>query len=198
MDWLASRPGVGLASAGYNRRVTEPPKVVLHGKRFNVELRTVATRSGGSEQREVVIHPGAVVVLPLLPDGRVVLIRNKRFSIEQTLWELPAGTREPGEDPALCAAREVEEETGFRAGQLTPLLDFYTAPGISNELMHAFLATELTSTQQRLDETESIEVHPVTQEQLLQMIFAGEIVDAKTLATFLFFHAGGRSVRSGA
>jgi ADP-ribose pyrophosphatase len=164
---------------GYTRLVPENPKIVLHGKRFNVEMRAVPSRDGGSEQREVVIHPGAVVVL----------IRNRRFSIDQSLWELPAGTREPGEAPALCAAREVEEETGYRAGKLEPLLDFYTAPGISNELMHAFLATDLSQTQQQLDDTEQIEVHPVTQERLLQMIFDREIVDAKTLATFLFFRA---------
>lgn len=188
----SSEPGTG-----YTGGMAEKPTIILRGKRFDVEMRDVPTRDGQSEQREVVVHPGAVVVLPLLADGRVVLIRNRRFSIEQTLWELPAGTREAGEDPAVCAAREVEEETGYRAGTLAPLLDFYTAPGISTELMHAFIATDLSQTQQRLDATEQIAVHPVAQDQLLQMILTGEVVDAKTLATFLFFRARGQLAQRG-
>jgi hypothetical protein len=86
-------------------------EIVLRGKRFDIARREVATRGGGSELREVVLHPGAVVILPLLEDGRVVLIRNARFTVGQTLWELPAGTREPGEEPTVCAARELSRRS---------------------------------------------------------------------------------------
>ncbi|HEX6241737.1 MAG TPA: NUDIX hydrolase, partial [Polyangiales bacterium] len=137
-------------------------EVLLEGSRFHVERRWLARRDGGSEARELVVHPGSVIILPLLADGRIVLIRNYRFSVERTLWELPAGTRDPDEPVEQCAARELEEETGYRALSLTPLLDFYPAPGISNERMHAFAASGLSQKAQRLDDTEQIEVVPRT------------------------------------
>jgi ADP-ribose pyrophosphatase len=161
-------------------------EVVLVGSRFNVERRWVSRSDGGTEPREVVVHPGAVVILPLLDDGRIVLIRNHRFSVERTLWELPAGTRDPNEPVLACAARELEEETGYRAATLTPLLEFYTAPGVSDERMYAFVASGLTRTQQHLDATEQIEVFPLPADEVLGMLQRGEIEDAKSIATLLF------------
>jgi ADP-ribose pyrophosphatase len=161
-------------------------EVLLVGARFNVERRLLARRDGGVEAREVIVHPGSVVILPLLDDGRMVLIRNTRFSIERTLWELPAGTRDPNEPVHECAARELEEETGYRAAQLTSLLDFYPAPGVSNERMHAFVATGLTPTRQALDATEQIEVFPLAPAEVLRMVRAGEIEDAKSLTVLLY------------
>ena len=161
-------------------------EIVLEGARFNVERRWLPRRDGGVEAREVIVHPGSVVILPILDDGRIVMIRNRRFSVERTLWELPAGTRDPREPPLTCAARELAEETGYRAAQLTRLLDFYPAPGVSNELMHAYVASGLTPTQQDLDATEQIEVFPLTPEQVLRMLRAGEIEDAKSLAVLLY------------
>ena len=122
--------------------------------------------------------------------GASCSIRNTRFAIERTLWELPAGTRTPGEPVALCAARELEEETGYRAGELRELLSFYPAPGITDERMHAFVARGLVQTGQQLDETEQIEVHPTTREEVLRMIKANEIEDAKSIATVLFWALG--------
>ena len=161
-------------------------EVVLVGKRFNIERRWLPRRGGGTEARELVVHPGSVIILPLLADGRIVLIRNQRFSVERTLWELPAGTRDPNEPVEVCAARELEEETGYRAASLTPLLDFYPAPGVSNERMHAFVATGLTPSSQRLDATEQIDVAPLALPEVLRMLKAREIEDAKTIAVLLF------------
>jgi ADP-ribose pyrophosphatase len=166
--------------------MTKPPEVVLVGARFNVERRWLARRDGGSEARELVVHPGAVVILPLLDDGRIVMIRNQRFTVERTLWELPAGTRDPNEPVRECAARELEEETGYRAANLVPLLSFYTAPGVSNERMHAFVATGLTAVAQRLDATEQIEVFPLAPAEITRMLRAGEIEDAKSIAVLLY------------
>jgi ADP-ribose pyrophosphatase len=167
--------------------MSKPPELLVRGSRFDVERRLVPRRDGGSEAREVVVHPGSVVILPLLDDGRIVLIRNARFSVNRTLWELPAGTRDPKEAVAQCAARELEEETGYRARELEELLAFYPAPGIADERMHAFVARGLEPTEQRLDATEQIEVHPTAATEVLRMIKSGEIEDAKTIATVLFW-----------
>ncbi len=160
---------------------------MLKGARFDVERCWLPRRDGGVEARELIVHPGSVVILPILDDGRIVMIRNKRFTVERTLWELPAGTRDPNEPVLMCAARELEEETGYRAGQLTRLLDFYPAPGVSNELMHAFVASDLALTQQHLDDTEQIEVFPLAPEEVLRMVRAGEIADAKSLTVLLYY-----------
>jgi ADP-ribose pyrophosphatase len=163
-------------------------EVVLRGSRFNVERRQVPKRGGGTETREMVVHPGSVLILPLLDDGRIVLIQNTRFTVNRALWELPAGTRDPDEPVAVCAARELEEETGYRARELRELLAFYPAPGISDEHMFAFIAQGLEPTRQQLDSTEQIEVHPRPLAHVLRMIQSGEIEDAKTIATLLFWH----------
>jgi ADP-ribose pyrophosphatase len=172
--------------------MTQPPEVLVEGKRFRVERRAVPTRSGGHELREVVVHPGSVVLLPLVSDTRLLLIRNRRFTVGRTLWELPAGTRSPGEEPALCAARELEEETGHRARELTPLFDFFPAPGLSDERMFAFVARDLLPTAQRLDDSEYIEVHERSVDEALRMIREREIEDGKTIATLLFWHMNQR------
>lgn len=163
-------------------------ETLFRGVKFDVERRSVPTGAGGTAQREVVIHPGAVVVLPLLDDGRIVMIRNHRFAVEETLWELCAGTLEEGESPEETAARELVEETGYRAERLEPLTTFYTSPGICDERMYAFLATGLTEVGQDLEETERIEVELVTRERALEMVRSGEIRDGKTMATLLLHH----------
>ena len=164
-------------------------KRVFEGVKFAVDLVQVATHGGGTVQRELVVHPGAVVILGVLDDGRIVLIRNRRFAIGQTLLELPAGTLEPGEDPAVCAGRELIEETGYEASRIEPLCRFFTSPGICTEEMHAFVATGLRHVGQALEETEHITVVPTPPEEVLRMIQHNEIRDGKTIATVLFHHA---------
>jgi 8-oxo-dGTP pyrophosphatase MutT (NUDIX family) len=161
------------------------------GRRVRVEQRRVPRSDGRDELREMVVHPGSVVVLPVLDDGRIVMIRNRRFAVGKTLLELCAGTREGEEDPALCAARELEEETGYRAQTVVPLLRFYPTPGVSNERMTVFVARGLTKTEQRLDPSEQIDVEPLSIDDVLGRIARNEIEDAKTIASVLYFHTWG-------
>lgn len=150
-----------------------------------MEFQVVDLDVGGGRtlQRELVVHPGAVVILAQPSEREVVLIRNQRWQVGRTLWELPAGTLEPGEDPQLAAGRELEEEAGYRAGRMDKLGTFFSAPGISTEQMHAYRATELEQIGQRLEADEQIEVHAVPLEMARQMMLRGEIADAKTMAT---------------
>lgn len=162
-------------------------ETVLVGKRFRVDRLELPNRDGSTTTRELVVHPGAVVVLPLLDAETVLLIRNTRAALGRTLLELPAGTREPGEDVALTAARELEEETGHRAAELAPLTEFFASPGLTDERMHVFVATGLVPTAQRLDPSERIEVEPTPLSVALEHCRTGRIEDGKTLAALLFY-----------
>ena len=174
------------------------PRVVRHlihaGVKFDLELATRAGPGGEPISREVVRHPGAVIVLPVLdtPSGpEVVLIRNWRVSLEAWLWELPAGTLGRGEDPAACAARELTEETGYVAATLEPLCRFYTSPGLSDELMWAFVGRGLAPATQRLEVDERITVHPMALEGVMGMMRTGELLDAKSMVVMMFAERGG-------
>lgn len=161
----------------------------LHASKFDVLELPVPRRDGGSQAYQIVKPNDAVVLLPLLDAERVVLIQNRRHAVGKTLWELPAGTLEQGEDPADCAGRELVEETGYAAGKLTELTAFYTCPGFCTEKLTAFLAEDLTEAEQNLDDTEHIEPQIVTMEEALTMIRDRRIEDAKTIATLLFYRA---------
>ena len=160
---------------------------LLSTAKFSVERRVLNDPSGGAVQREVVVHPGAVVILPLLDRDHIVMIRNFRYSVEQELWELPAGTVEPGEPGIETARRELEEETGYRAERMTPLAEFFTSPGVMTELMRAFVAEELTPVGQRLEPDERIKVEVVTLARAKDMLTRGELRDGKTMATLGLF-----------
>ena len=160
---------------------------LLDGARFDVYAVGYPRRDGGSNRREVVVPADAVVIVPVMDDGRVVLIRNARPAVGASLLELPAGTLEPGEDPAACAGRELTEETGYAAAQIAPLTTFFTSPGFCTERMHAYLATGLTHQGQSLDETEHIEVEPTPLTSALGQVRQGAIEDAKTIAALLFY-----------
>ena len=162
-------------------------EVLLETALFKVARLSFEATDGGEVIRDVIEHPGAAVILPLLDDGRVVLIRNVRHTVGKVLWELPAGTLEAGEAPDACAAREVEEETGYRAGSLAPLTEFFASPGILNERMYGFLATDLVQTSQSLDDDEEIEVFPIPQWQVRDMLKDGHIEDAKTITLLLYW-----------
>lgn len=133
-------------------------------------------------ERELVAHPGSVGILALTDEQHVVMIRNRRYSLGEELWEVPAGTLEPSEPPAACAARELEEEAGFRAATLEPLARFHLCPGYSNECMHAYLARGLTQVGQRLEPEERIRVEVLPLYRVREMMLDGVITDAKTLA----------------
>ena len=164
-------------------------ELLVRGAKFNFERLTYAGAGGVTLARECVRHPGAVIILPILetPDGpRIVLIRNWRFSVESWLYELPAGTLEKDEDPAHCAARELSEETGYEAATIRPLCRFHTSPGLSDELMHAFIATGLRHIGQHLEADERVTVHPTPPGECVDMVRTGKITDAKTMLTLLW------------
>ena len=164
-------------------------RLVLAGERFNVHRMELSGSDGKTYHREVIRHPGAVVLLPLLENDKVVLIENHRATVGETLLELPAGTREPEESPETTAARELIEETGYHAGQLQKIHEFYSAPGICDELMHLYVATDLTEGQHAREATEQIENRLASRQEIMRWISDGTIRDAKTLVglyAFLF------------
>ena len=165
-------------------------KKLLEMPRFIVERREYDDGDALPIVRDVVVHPGAVVILPILEAGRIVMIRNIRQAAGERLWELPAGTREPGEPELETAGRELIEETGYRAGSIEPLAEFFTSPGILSELMHAFVATDLTYVGQQLEHGERIDVEPVEADRLRRMMRDGVIRDGKTLAVLGLYFLG--------
>lgn len=157
---------------------------LLTTPRFSIERLTFDVK-GVEQQRAVVRHPGSVVIIPLLGDGRVCLIKNHRVAVGETLIELPAGTLEPHESPVACAKREVIEETGYEAGSLLELTAFFAAPGILDEKMHLFLAEDLHPGEARREPGEQIENYVVSLEDALGLIASGKIHDAKTMVGLL-------------
>jgi ADP-ribose pyrophosphatase len=154
---------------------------VFSGKIFKVTRDKVSIPGKGEFIREIVRHSGAVVIVPLISETEVLLVKQYRFAAEAQLWEVPAGTLEPGESPRECAARELEEETGYRAGQIQPLLEFYSTPGFCDEFMRLFTARELTPGRQELDADEALVAERVHLERAKEMVATGEIRDAKTI-----------------
>ena len=149
---------------------------------YQGRLLAVEVLSRGVVSREVVRHPGAVLIVPRLDGDRLALVRNYRVAVMQRLWELPAGTLEPGEPPEIAAGRELEEETGYRAARIEHLGDFYTSPGFCDELMRVYTAEKLEFVGQRLEPHEDIEGGVVTVDEAMAMIDDGRIIDGKTIA----------------
>ncbi len=158
---------------------------LLRADRFWIERIGYEDLQGARRWKDVVRHPGAAVIVPVLEGGRVCLIRNRRVTVGETLLEVPAGTLDPDEPPEQCARRELEEETGYVAGEMTSLGWFYVSPGILDERMHLFAATGLRLSSPNRMPDESIENEIVTYEQSLAMIESGEIHDAKTIVALL-------------
>jgi ADP-ribose pyrophosphatase len=161
--------------------------ILFEGQRFRVERAVQVTPDGARHVREVVRHPGAVVVLPLLDDGRICFVRNYRVAVAETLIELPAGTLEPDEDPKETALRELAEETGYRAGRIEHLFTFWMSPGILDERMYLYLAENLTPGPMALEAGEDIRPLLCTWQEVLEMAERGDIRDAKTLVGLLHY-----------
>ena len=155
---------------------------LLSTARFDIVERSYRSPDGALHRRAIVLHPGAVTILPVFDDGRICLIRNFRPAIGRELFELPAGTLEPGEAPLATATRELEEETGYKAGKLEHLFTLYPSPGILDEKMHIFLATELTQGQTKFDDDEQITAKPFSFRDLRLQLKANNIKDGKTIA----------------
>jgi ADP-ribose pyrophosphatase len=161
----------------------------LHAKRDTVRL-----PDGKSATREYVVHPGAVVVVPLLDDGRVVMVRQYRYPIERVMTEFPAGKLDPGEDPLFCGLRELQEETGYTAREWAHAGAMHLAVAYSTEIIHIYFARGLTVGSQQLDHEEFVETTTATPAQLLDWCRDGAVSDAKTLTCTLWL----QNVLSGA
>jgi len=160
---------------------------VYEGPIFGIRRDKVIEPSGVRATREVITHPGSVVVLPVLADGRILLIQQYRHATRQYLWELVAGRMDPGETPKAAAARELIEETGYRAKRFRIFLDIFPTPGFLEERMFILLAEGLTAGKAEPEEDEKIISRSHDRKQLEEMIRGGKLRDAKSIAGILFY-----------
>lgn len=160
-------------------------ELVFAGKVIRLKVDQVRLPDGKTSKREVVVHPGAVAVLPITEQGNLLLIRQYRYSADEVLWEVPAGKLEPDEDPELAAARELAEEVGFLPGELVHRFSMFTAPGFCNELLHLYQARNLRPHEAECDADEFIEVAELDREEVRQLLASGKVRDAKTLVALL-------------
>ena len=161
-------------------------EAVYDGNLLHVKRDTVRLPDGNTSVREWITHPGASAVIPLLPDGRVVLVRQYRYPVQAVTLEIPAGKLDSaGEDPLECAKRELKEETGYTAEKYTMLTKVATTVGFSNEFIHIYAAEELAAGEQCPDEDEFINIVKVPLEEAVEMVGDGRIYDAKSIAAVL-------------
>lgn len=155
---------------------------IFSGKVIDLYVEDVELPNGKTSKREIVKHPGAVAILAVTDEGKIILVKQFRKPLERTIVEIPAGKLEKGEEPEYTALRELEEETGYTAKKLTKITAFYTSPGFADEIVHVFLAEELAVLEEKreLDEDEFVEVMEVTLEDALKLVESREVYDAKT------------------
>ncbi|MBO7725653.1 MAG: NUDIX hydrolase [Thermoguttaceae bacterium] len=152
---------------------------------FKLEKTWQLGRNGKKHTRYVIRHPGGVGILPILPSGEILLIRQFRVAVGRYIYEIPAGMREPGEAPLVTAQRELKEETGYTAEKWTPYPFFYASPGYLDEKLFLFLAEDLIPGESALEDGENLSPLSVSLEKALEMIDAGEIEDGKTVGAIL-------------
>ena len=162
-------------------------EVLYQGKVFQLQRDRVIEPGGVRAERDIIVHPGSVVILPVFEDGRVLLIRQYRHSIGEFLWELVAGRKEPGETPLAAARRELIEETGYRAKRLRKLLRVVPTPGFVSEWMWIFAAEGLTQGVAQPEADERITARAFTWKQAEQMIQRGTLRDAKSICAILYY-----------
>jgi 8-oxo-dGTP pyrophosphatase MutT (NUDIX family) len=160
-------------------------ETIYRGHAFNLRRDEVRFPNQHTTHLDIIEHVGAVTILPIDADGRILFVRQYRHATGKELLELPAGTLNVGEPAELCAGREIREETGYAAGKLTRLGEFYLAPGYSTEYMYVYLATGLHRDPLPRDEDEFITLIPVPIEQAYHMALNGELQDGKSLAALL-------------
>ena len=162
-------------------------EIVHQGRKIKVAIDTSVGPNGETIKRDMIFHPGAVVILPVIDRDHICILRNFRFVIDETLWEIPAGTLEPGEPIELAAKRELEEETGYVAGKWTYLTYFYASPGVLDEKLHLFVAEDLTPGAPRPEADEQLEPVTLAWADAMRMALDGTIKDAKTITSLLLW-----------
>ena len=157
-------------------------EAIFNGKVISLQVDDVLLPNGKEGKREIIKHPGAVAVIALTKDHKLVVVEQYRKALERSIIEIPAGKLEAGEEPAVTARRELEEETGYGCHELTFLQSFYTSPGFADEIIHIFIARDLYEIENRaaLDEDEFVELLEISLEEALQMVAEQKILDAKT------------------
>lgn len=158
---------------------------IYEGRIIKLSVLDVRLPDGNESQRELITHPGAVAIIALDADENVLLVRQFRTAANRILMEIPAGTLHPGENPHACAERELQEETGYKPGQLEALGGIYAAPGYTTEFIHLFYATNLTESRLAHDDDEFIEVEHVPLSEAISMIESGIIADGKSVSGLL-------------
>jgi ADP-ribose pyrophosphatase len=161
--------------------VVNNQSLIKKGRVFEIYTETVTLPNGVTLDMEVIRHPGAAAIVPVLSDGRILLLNQYRHAVGGFIWEIPAGTLDPGEDVDACAARELTEETGYTADRIQKLAVITPLPAYSDERIHLYLATGLSPASQKLDADELLSVHPVALDDALEMVRDGQIQDAKTI-----------------
>jgi ADP-ribose pyrophosphatase len=157
-------------------------EVIYKGKVFDVVVDNIKYNSGNSGVREVAIHPGGAVIVPVKADGKIIFVNQFRYPLKKTLLELPAGKLDPNEDPLTCAVRELEEETGYLANNVIKLGAINTTPGFCTEVLHIYLAKDLVPGEHRREEGEyGMEVYEYTLQEIEEKIKSGELTDAKSI-----------------
>lgn len=164
-----------------NFKVTKS-NTLFRGKVFNLQVDEIEYESGNKGIREVVVHPGGAIVVPVKDDGKIVLVNQFRYPLQKYLLELPAGKLDKNEKPIDCAVRELEEETGYKTKRITEFGSIFTTPGYSTEILQIFLAEDLLPGNHNREEGEhGMEVHELTLAEIEQKILVGEIVDSKSI-----------------
>ena len=161
-------------------------KTIYKGSFLTLNSDKVLLPNGNTSTREWIKHPGAVCCVPILPNGKIVLIRQYRYAVKEEMIEIPAGKLDQNEIPEKCALRELEEEIGYRANKLTLLANIHPAVGFTNEKMWLYLAEKLVKTEQRLDFDELLEPIPTKLDDAVKMVWNGQITDVKTIIGILW------------
>ncbi len=169
-----------------NEEVATSTQRLYDGRILNLRLDTVLLPNGSTSRREIVEHRGAVAMVPMVDRDTVILVRQYRRAAERSLLEIPAGTLDSNEEVEACARRELAEEINYAAGRMIPLFQSFMAPGYSTEVIHTFLALDLTPTEGHTDEDEFLEILPTPFADALNMIKTGEIIDAKSISGLLY------------
>ncbi|MCJ8006739.1 NUDIX hydrolase [Lederbergia wuyishanensis] len=158
-------------------------KEIFSGKIVRLLVDDVLLPDGNMAKREIVKHPGAVAIIAINDENKVIMVEQYRKPLERSLLEIPAGKLEYGEEPLVTAERELEEETGYAAGKMEHLISFYTSPGFADELIHLYIATDLTKIDNPKigDEDEFVELHEITLEEAIHYVEEKRIYDAKTV-----------------